>query len=302
MSLLHVIFLIAAGVLAGIVGTAGGITSLISYPALLAVGLSPLTANATNIVALNACWPGSAHGSQRELAGWGPWLARWLPLMAAGGAGGAVLLLVTPPGAFARVVPFLIAAGSLALIAEPWLRGLHPARGVPATQATSTQATSTQATSTQATSAQATSTQATAIHAAPAGPAARDIPATHIGRRRGAVLVVALSLLSVYGGYFGAGSGVMTLALLLVLVERDLPTANALKNMTNGATTLPAGILLALLGPVHWGPAAALAAGALVGSRIGPSVTRALPRFVTRWAVATLGLGLAVWLWVKPSA
>jgi hypothetical protein len=254
LSLLHVIFLLAAGVLAGIIGTAGGITSLISYPALLAIGLSPLSANATNLVALNACWPGAAHGSQRELAGWGPWLRRWLPLTALGGATGGVLLLVTPPGAFAHVVPFLLAGGSLALIAEPWLRGL------------------------------------------------RSAEAARAGRRRNAVMIVALSLLSVYGGYFGAGSGVITLALLLVLVDRDLPTANALKNMTNGAITLPAGILLALFGPVHWAAAAPLAVGALVGSRMGPAVTRALPRIVTRWAVALLGLGLAAWLWVKPTA
>lgn len=254
LSLLQIIFLIAAGLLAGIVGTAGGITSLISYPALLALGLPPLSANATNLVALNACWPGSAHGSQRELAGWGPWLKHWLPLTAAGGATGAVLLLVTPPGAFAQVVPFLIAAGSAALIAEPWLRALRPSRAAPS------------------------------------------------GRRRTVALALALGVLAVYGGYFGAGSGVMTLALLLVTVERDLPTANALKNMTNGAITLPAGVLLAIFGPVHWGAAAALAAGALVGSRIGPAIPRTLPRSVTRWAVATLGLGLAVWLWVKPSA
>jgi uncharacterized protein len=221
---------------------------------LLAIGLSPLSANATNLVALNACWPGAAHGSQRELAGWGPWLRRWLPLTALGGATGGVLLLITPPGAFARVVPFLIAGGSVALIAEPWMRGLRPARAAP------------------------------------------------VGRRREAVMIVALSLLSVYGGYFGAGSGVMTLALLLVLVERDLPTANALKNMTNGAITLPAGVLLAIFGPVHWAAAAPLAVGALVGSRMGPAVTRALPRIVTRWAVAVLGLGLATWLWVKPTA
>jgi hypothetical protein len=177
-----------------------------------------------------------------------------LPLTAAGGAAGAVLLLVTPPGAFARVVPFLIAAGSLALIAEPWLRGLRPAR------------------------------------------AARG------GRRGELVMAGALGLLAVYGGYFGAGSGVLTLALLLVLVERDLPTANALKNMTNGAITLPAGVLLACFGPVHWAAAAPLAVGALIGSRLGPAVTRALPRVVTRSAVAALGVGLAVWLWVKPSA
>ncbi len=233
-------------------GTAGGIASLISYPALLALGLPALGANATNLVALSVCWPGSAHGSRRELAGRGPWLKRWLPLAAAGGATGALLLLLTPPGEFARVVPFLIAAGSLALIAEPWIRGVHPA---------------------------------------------------HVSRRaRGVGLVLALGLVSIYGGYFGAGSGVMTLALLLVTVERDLPTANALKNMVIGANTLPAGILLACFGPVHWGAAAALGAGALVGSRMGPAVTRILPRYVTRWAVATLGLGLAVWLWVKPSA
>jgi uncharacterized membrane protein YfcA len=254
LNLLHIIFLLAAGLVAGIVGTAGGITSLISYPALLAVGLSPISANATNLVALSVCWPGSAHGSRRELAGWGPWLRRWLPLTGLGGAAGGVLLLVTPPGAFVHVVPFLIAAGSLALIAEPWLRGLRPAAAAP------------------------------------------------LRRRREAVLVVALGLLAVYGGYFGAGSGVMTLALLLVLVERDLPTANALKNMATGASTLPAGILLAFLGPVHWAAAAPLAVGALAGSRIGPAVTRALPRIVTRWAVAVLGLGLAAWLWVKPSA
>jgi uncharacterized membrane protein YfcA len=254
LSLLQVIFLIAAGVLAGVVGTAGGITSLISYPALLAVGLPPFAANATNLVALTACWPGSAHGSQPELRGRAPWLRRWLPLSAAGGGAGAVLLLITPPGAFARVVPFLIVSGALTLIAEPWLRALRPAR------------------------------------------------ALRSGRGRGLTMAAALVFLSMYGGYFGAGSGVMTLALLLLVVDRDLPVANALKNMLNGATTLPAGILIACFGPVHWGQAAALAAGALVGSRIGPAVTRALPRVVTRWAVALLGLGLALWLWVKPSA
>lgn len=236
-------------------GTAGGIASLISYPALLALGLPALTANATNLVALSVCWPGSAHGSKRELAGRGPWLKRWLPLAAAGGATGALLLLLTPPGAFARVVPFLIAAGSLALIAEPWIRPARPVRPAPVKRG-----------------------------------------------ERGVGLAIALGLVSIYGGYFGAGSGVMTLALLLVTLERDLPTANALKNMVIGANTLPAGILVACFGPVHWAAAAPLGAGALVGSRIGPAVTRALPRYVARWAVATLGLGLAVWLWAKPSA
>ena len=165
------------------------------------------------------------------------------------------------------MVPFLIATAALALIAEPWLSGLRQARGgrgqCPGPAGTS-----------------------------PAGTSGRHRP----------FLAGALALLTVYGGYFGAGSGVMILALLLVMVERDLPVANAVKNMINGSVTLPAGVLIACFGPVHWVAAAALGAGALAGSVIGPALTRALPRVITRWAVALLGLGLAVWLFVKPSA
>src|SRR4051794_26171013 len=114
-------FLAAAGLVAGVVGTAGGITSLISYPALLAVGGPPLAADVANLVALVACWPGSALVSRRELAGAGRWLARGLPVAGAGAAGGAVLLLTTPPGVFDRLVPVLLAAGSLALLVQPVL-------------------------------------------------------------------------------------------------------------------------------------------------------------------------------------
>src|SRR3954466_9110855 len=80
-------FLAAAGPVAGVVGPPGGITSLISSPALLAVGVPPLAADVANLVALVACWPGSALVSRRELAGAGRWLARGVPV-AGGGAGG----------------------------------------------------------------------------------------------------------------------------------------------------------------------------------------------------------------------
>jgi uncharacterized protein len=111
--------LVAAGAVAGLVGSAGGTTSLVSYPALLAVGLPALAANVANNVALIACWPGSALGSQPELRGRGQWLRRWAPVAAVGGAAGATLLLLTPPGVFARIVPFLVLAGAIALVFEP---------------------------------------------------------------------------------------------------------------------------------------------------------------------------------------
>jgi uncharacterized membrane protein YfcA len=114
--------LLAAGAVAGAEGSAGGITSLVSYPALLAFGgLPALSASFANNVALAACWPGAALGSRPELVGRAGWLRTWGPAAAAAGASGGALLLVTPRGAFARIVPFLVLAGALALLLEPRL-------------------------------------------------------------------------------------------------------------------------------------------------------------------------------------
>ncbi|GAA2276604.1 sulfite exporter TauE/SafE family protein [Nonomuraea roseoviolacea subsp. roseoviolacea] len=240
------LLLAAAGVLAGLVGTAGGITSLISYPALLAAGLPALAANVANIVAAVACWPGAALASRPELAGQGPWLRRWVPVAALGGAAGSALLMSTPPGVFARVVPFLVAAGSLALLAQPRLAALR-------------------------------------------------------GHRDGGVLLpAALVALSVYNGYFGAGSGVMILALLLITAEPRLPTANALKNMLLGAGVLVSAAAFAVFTPVAWTAVVPLSVGLFAGSTLGPLVTRRVPARVLRPLVALVGLVLAVVLWIQP--
>jgi uncharacterized membrane protein YfcA len=128
LSALDTTALVAAGVTAGVVGTAGGITSSVSFPALLAVGLPPLTANIANNVALVACWPGSALASQPELRGRGRWLSRWSLVAIAGGGVGAALLLLTSDRAFGRIAPFLIVTGSLALLFEPRLSAWRQAR------------------------------------------------------------------------------------------------------------------------------------------------------------------------------
>ena len=245
------LFLAAAGAVAGLVGTAGGITSLVSYPALLLAGVAPLQANIANLVALVACWPGSAVASQPELRGRGPWLRRWGAVAAVGGAAGSVLLLATSPGVFARVVPFLVAAGSLALLGQPWLA---------------------------------------------ARPSWR--PDAGWGRL---VLPCGIILLSCYNGYFGAGSGVLTLALLLLTTEPLLATANAMKNMVVGAAAITSAALFAVLTRVDWAAVAPLALGLFAGSLAGPWVARRLPARVLRWLVALMGLALAVRLWLNPA-
>jgi hypothetical protein len=242
--------LLGAGVLAGIVGTSGGITSLISYPALLGIGIAPVPANVTNIVALVTTWPGSALASRPELRGKGPWLRRWALVAAAGGGVGAALLLSTPPGAFARVVPFLVAIASLGLVLQPRLSSWRAGRAV---------------------------------------------------RGERFWLPCGLFAVSVYCGYFGAGAGVITLALLLLTVDGHLARANALKNMILGVPTVVSAAGFVLLGPVQWGAVLPLATGAFVGGTIGPRVARWAPADVLRWAVALIGLGLAVHLWLDPA-
>jgi uncharacterized membrane protein YfcA len=244
------LFLVGAGALAGLVGTAGGITSLVSYPALLFVGVTPLQANVANIVALVACWPGSAAASRPELAGRGAWLRRWAVVAALGGTVGSVLLLVTPAGVFGRVVPFLVAAGSLALLLQPRIAAWQARRPAP-------------------------------------------------GGGRGLLLPCGLFALSVYNGYFGAGSGVLLLALLLLTTEPSLVAANALKNMLVGAATITSAVLFTLFAHVEWTAVAPLAAGMFAGSLLGPRVARRLPTGLLRWLVALSGLALAIRLLIS---
>lgn len=251
-SILDAAALLGAGAVAGLVGSAGAITSLVSYPALLAVGLPALSANVANNVALVACWPGSALASGPELRGRGAWLARWTPVALLGAATGSALLLLTPSGVFDRVVPYLVAIGSLALVCEPAITGWRERRG-----------------------------------AAPQTPAA---------------LGVGLLILSIYNGYFGAGAGVMILTLMLVLVDRRLPSANAMKNMLIGAASAVSAVLFALFGPVEWTTVLPLGAGMLAGSRVGPLVARRVPSRLLRWVIFALGMGLAVELWINAGA
>jgi uncharacterized membrane protein YfcA len=127
-------FLVLAGIGAGLTGSIAGLASLISYPALLATGIPPVTANVSNTVALVLNSVGSVSASRPELEGQG---RRLLPLAATavlGGIAGAVLLLLTPSEAFERIVPFLIAGASAAILVqrpprELALQGIHEHAG-----------------------------------------------------------------------------------------------------------------------------------------------------------------------------
>jgi hypothetical protein len=98
-------------VVAGAVGTACGITSLVSYTALR----SRSTAATRQPRRFRRLLGGSTLTSERELTGVKRSLARGLPVAPCG----AAFLLSTPPGVFSRVVPFLVATASFSLLAQP---------------------------------------------------------------------------------------------------------------------------------------------------------------------------------------
>jgi uncharacterized membrane protein YfcA len=114
-----VVILLVAGVLAGVAGSVAGLASLVSYPALLAVGLPALTANVTNTVALVLYTVSAAAFSRRELTGQSGRIRRLALATGLGGAAGAALLLSTPEDVFELLVPLLIGGASLLLLLQP---------------------------------------------------------------------------------------------------------------------------------------------------------------------------------------
>jgi uncharacterized membrane protein YfcA len=236
-------FLVAAGILAGIVGTSGASGGMISYPALLAVGIPPLPANVTQAIAVVGSGLGSTARSQPELRGSLRQLVRWSILAAAGAATGTALLLLAPGEYFVWVVPFLVAGAATLLLLQPRIGDWRQQRP---------------------------------LHRA--------------------VLPYGLFGVGLYEGYFGAASGVMTLALLMLTLETQLVRANALKNTLLGVADVVAAISFAIFGPVYWAAALALGLGYLAGGMIGPVVARRIPSDTLRLVIVAAGFGLAAWL------
>jgi uncharacterized membrane protein YfcA len=117
-----VLALLATGVAGGIVSYLVSLASLVTYPALLALGLPPVSANVTNTVALTFNSVGAGVGARSELTGQRPLLLRLAFIAAAGGATGAVLLLLLPDRSFELVAPVLIGAASLLILVQPRLQ------------------------------------------------------------------------------------------------------------------------------------------------------------------------------------
>ncbi|MGI8781215.1 MAG: sulfite exporter TauE/SafE family protein [Solirubrobacteraceae bacterium] len=227
---------------AGVINTVVGSGTLITFPVLLSTGLPPLAANVANNVGLAPGSISGAVGYRKELSGTTSRVVRFSIAALLGGAAGALLLVVVPPGVFRIVAPVLIALAILLVLAEAWLgRRLAAWR------------------------------QAASPHGSP-------------------TMIAAVFSTSVYGGYFGAGQGVILLAVMGLLLAESLQQVNALKNVLQAVDNVASALLFIAVTQVEWLAVALLAGGAVAGGQIGARVGRRLPQSMLRAAIVVIGI------------
>lgn len=248
MDLLEALAVLGAGLGAGTAIAAVGAGSLVSFPILLAVGLSPVVANVCNTVGLVPGGLSASWGYRRELTGKRNLVVAVAVTTSVGALFGAVLLLALPPAAFDQVVPWLVILAATLVGVQPflslWLRRRAERRGRPPLTAR------------------------------------EDLPP---------VLGAVSSAIGVYGGYFGAGQGVMLVGFLALGLEETLQVVNGLKNVAVLAANVAASVIFVFVAPLDWTVVALIAVGSVVGGWLGAHIGRRLPPTVFRVLVVAFG-------------
>lgn len=268
-----------AALAAGAVNALAGGGTLISFPTLIGIGVPAVPANVTNTVALLPGYLGGTWAQREDLR---PQMsgARGLAVAgAAGGLGGSVLLVTIPPHAFRVAVPYLIVASCLLLLGQERVRrwiGMTPQdlpsqpAGPPGVGA---------------------DTSAGAV--APVGSA----PTRHGVRAVPPTLAMWVFGAAVYGGFFGAGLGIVLLAILGLFHAGPLGRVNALKQALSFVINVVAAVFFSFSGHVRWELVPLMAVASIVGGFAGGLLAGRISGDLLRKVVVVAGLGVAVALW-----
>lgn len=247
------VVLFASALAAGAVNSVAGGGSLLTFPALLAVGVSPLSANATSTVALVPGSAGAFWGYRELLKGDRATVLAMAAPSLVGGVLGALIVLRTGDKTFGKMVPWLVLGATL----------LFAAQG-------------------------------------PIGRAVRRMKPSDAAAHRSPIALALFQLVvAVYGGFFGAGIGILMLAALALRGEDDIHKANGLKNLAAVCINGVATITFVVSGRVSWTPALVMATGAVLGGWGGAGVARKLGQQTVRRIVLAVGFGLAALMFAR---
>lgn len=240
----------------GVNSIAGGGT-LLTFPALLGLGIPGIVANATSTVAL---WPGSfgsLMGYRKELIGARQWAIRLAVPSILGGLVGAWLLLVTSEERFKALVPWLVFGATVLFAVQ------KPA-------------------------AQAITRRLERL-------GLESVRAVHPGF---AMLALQFTV-AIYGGYFGAGAGILMLAAYGFMGFTNIHQMNGLKNFNGLFFNGVAALTFAFDGKVIWSIALVMAIGSTIGGFATSRIAQKIPQSWVRNSVTVIGLLSAVWLFAN---
>lgn len=232
MTALHLLLILLGGFAAGAANAIAGGGTFFSFPALLAVGVPPVVANASNSVAL---WPGSltsAWAYRAELARFGRQLWPMALASLVGGVAGGLLLLAAGNARFSALIPWLLAFATLLFAFSPQL--------------------------------------SSAMHAFRSRGKDGGTPAAPSNN------VVVQFLVSVYGGFFGAGMGILMMASLAISGHKDVQEINALKNLLSSVVYSVTVVTFVIANAVSWPHTLVMLVAASAGGYWGARVARSL--------------------------
>lgn len=263
-----------ASLAAGLVNAVAGGGTLISFPTLVGLGVPAVPANVTNTVALLPGYLGGTWAQRDDLR---PQLAstRFLALTGAvGGLAGSVLLVTIPPHAFRVVVPYLIVASCLLLAGQERVRRLAGIAVTPVPPGVSAD------------------TDAGAVASVQPAPTRRGAAGLH------PALAISVFVAAVYGGFFGAGLGIVLLATLGLFHAGPLARVNAVKQALSFVINVVAAIFFVFSGHVRWQLVPVMAAASIIGGFAGGLLAGRVSGSLLRKLVVLAGLGAAAALWV----
>lgn len=266
----HSIILFCAAVLAGAVNSVAGGGTLLTFPALLWTGQLANFANATSTVAL---WPGqlsSLWGYRKELEhDWQAIIRLAIPSFLGGGLG-ALLFVRTPVNTFTVLVPYLILLATVLFMAQEPLARWQRARTDKAVQEQQ-------------------------------GATAVTIQEPLTAQAWAGVMIFQF-FVAIYGGYFGAGIGILMLAALGFMGFTNIHRMNGLKNINGLCINAVAAAMFMAGGLVKWPFALLMAVGSIFGGYSGAGIARKLGQKNVRRLIIIIGFGLTLSLLLKKPA